>query len=238
MREEERVMENWTLVYRTYKTHMASRRRVQEWCRDAMMGYHRLLTVLQRTPLPGHTPECVSHAYLLSPEGEKIPLLSGAPPHPALTREQLLETLAHRPLRPAQQGRFPVDRGVFRRRLQQLHLQFPIPGDAGAVLGNIVVAVVGGKEQGLAALCQEVLGPLSEPPRTCPVNRKPLLRRLRGFATHAQADFPAIALVLTYLAHAFAEGTEGRVWTVCETFRKLQLAKHQNTGAGAVSSHA
>lgn len=233
-------MDAWRLVYRSCEMRWSSRRRVVDTYYTALRAYDRLCHILQleRQSVPLLTRERVSLAYLLSPEGKKVPLLSGAPPHPIIPREQLLETLAHRPHHPARQGRLPINREVFRRRLQHLHLQFPIPGDAGSVLGHIVVALVVGNEQGLAALCQEILGPLGAPPRTCVANRKPLLRRLHGFATHAHADFPAIALVLTYLAHAFAEGTESRVWAVCETDRKLWLAEHQHTGAGAVSSHA
>lgn len=233
-------MEDWTLVYRSCEMRWSSRRRVVETYYAALKAYDRLCHILhvEQQYVPLLTRERVRLAYLLSPEGKRIPLLSAAPPHPLIPREQLLEALAHRPHHPAHQERLPIDREVFRRRLQHLHLQFPMPGDAGSVLGHLVVALVVGNEQGLATLCQEILGPLSAPPRTCAANRERLLRRLRGFATHAQADFPAIALVLTYLAHAFAEGTESRVWAVCEMFRKRELAKHQQTAAGAVSSHA
>lgn len=232
-------MDVWTLVYRSCETRWSSRRRVVETYSAALKAYDRLCHILhlEQRAVPLLTLERVSLAYLLSPEGDKIPLLSGAPPHPLIPRTQVLEALAYRPRRPAPQERLPINREVFRRRLQRLHLQFPIPGDANAVLGHIVVALVLGKEQGLAALCQEVLGPLGAFPRRCAANRERLLRRLHNFATHAHADFPAIALALTYLAHAFAEGTESRVWAVCETDRKLRYAEHQQAAAGAASSH-
>jgi hypothetical protein len=231
-------MENWTLVYRAHRGKLSSRRRVvTAYYRDATTAYNMLCAVLRHESEGFGTRERVSHAYLRRPDGEKIPLLSGVPPYQIITREQLKEAETHLRLLPTRRGRLPVDREVLRRRLESTKVQFlHISQDALIALAHIDTALWARSEYELAALCQQVLGSLEAPPRPCPPNREPLQRRLYGLARQARAAFPGTALVLTYLGHAFAEGKEHRVLTVCRTFQEVSLAARQQTGPAAVSS--
>ena len=210
-------MEYWTLVYRVHRNSLASRRRVAVRYWDATRAYDMFLLAQQPKREPMRLPEVVSHACIIRPDGEKIPLLSGVPPHHAISRERFMQAVTQRGLIPTGREHRSVDREILHRRLERALLPaLNISENALKVLGHIDNALFWGSEHKLATVCERVLGPLGSSPRECPRDREPLRRRLHGLAKQAQSGFPAIALVLTYLEHAFARGTEERVLVACK----------------------
>jgi hypothetical protein len=226
-------MECWTLVYRVHRHTLASRRRIVERYGDAMRAYDTVLIALQPKRAPMMGSEVVSHAYLIRPEGEKIPLVSGVPPHHAIAYEQFKQAVTQPGPIPAQHEHRPVEREILHRRLVSAFLPaLPISEEVVKVLGQIDKALFWGSEQKLATVCELALGPPGAAPRACPPEREPLRRRLHALAKQAQTGFPDAARVLTYLEHALAQKTESRLLTACEQvelFTGRILGEHGET---------
>lgn len=220
-------MENWTLVYRVYAASFASRQRHTKWVSDEVMAYDELQSALQ-----WHGPrivgeegrrllisrgETVSLAYVIRPDGVKIPLLSGVPPHQILERDCFLQAAVDPRTLATRQGHVAVDRKILHRRIERLWFLLRERETAVAgVLSRVASALFWGSAHTLATACERALGPLGGAPRTCPPARGPLRRRLRALARQAQSAFPATARVLQYVEYAVAREAEKDVWAVCE----------------------
>jgi hypothetical protein len=228
-------MAHWTLVYRVHHRTLSSRQRRVVSYRDATEAYNALLTVQREA---WYVSGAVSRAYLISPEGQKMPLVSPAPPHHAIARELFTRVVTQRPpdsADPLPVPHFPVDRAIFEWRLLRVFVQVgAVSPTTATILAYINLALFEGSEKGLVALCQQVLEPWVAPPHPGPPDRERLLRHLRGLTKQAEAGFPGAAPVLTYLEQAFSRGTEDFVLQACRTFFKLPLATRQEAGPGTV----
>src|SRR5687768_5523215 len=116
-------MAHWTLVYRVHHRKLSRRQRRVVSYRDATEAYNALLRVQQEAR---YVSAVVSCAYLISPEGQQIPLVSPAPPHHAIARELFTRLVTQRPpdsAGPIPAPHFPVDRAIFEWRLLKVFVQ-------------------------------------------------------------------------------------------------------------------
>jgi len=226
-------METWTLVYHLCNSRLASRQRHTASYGNATKAYDAFQRTREELHWKfWHDLRRVSRAYVVRPDGIKIPLVSGAPPHQAMTREQFMQMVT-RPGPPPQQRHVSVDREILYRRLMSAWTHAAhISADASKVLLAISNALFWGSAHKLAAACELQLGLPGAAPRQCSPEREPLRRRLRGLAKQARSAFPETALVLTYLDHAVARSTEHDLVTVSnalETFTGKVLGKREDT---------
>lgn len=226
-------MEHWTLVYRVHYRKLSSRQRRMVPYGDATEAYNALLSVQREA---WYVSGAVNRAYLISPEGQQIPLVSPAPPHHAIARELFTRLVTQRPpdsADPLPVPHFPVDRTILEWRLMRVFVQImAVSSLAAKVLASINLALFEGSEKGLVALCQQVLEPWVVSSHPCPPDRERFLRRLHSLTKQAQAGFSGTAPVFTYLEQAFARGTEHLVSHACHTFFELPLATRQEAGPG------